>query len=141
MKSTTSGGAELVFVDTSVIVSMMLEEPQAEALGERLAAAAERITSPLVILEAGMVLSSRMKVEPDLAETRIRNLLDQFAIAIVPIDDGCATLAIKAFTRFGKGRGHKAQLNMSDCLSYAVASQHSVPMLYTGTDFAATDMG
>ena len=48
--------------------------------------------------------------------------------------------ATQAFDRFGKGRGHPAQLNICDCMAYAVASTHGVPLLFKGDDFAQTDI-
>lgn len=48
--------------------------------------------------------------------------------------------AISAFTRFGKGRGHPAQLNMGDCFAYACARTHNVPLLFVGDDFSRTDI-
>ncbi|WP_204262929.1 type II toxin-antitoxin system VapC family toxin, partial [Methylobacterium sp. BTF04] len=46
-----------------------------------------------------------------------------------------------AFTRYGKGQGHPAQLNMGDCFAYAVAKNHRAALLYKGNDFANTDAG
>ena len=42
--------------------------------------------------------------------------------------------------RYGKGSGHRTFLNLGDCLSYAMAKQAGVPLLYKGDDFAATDL-
>jgi ribonuclease VapC len=46
----------------------------------------------------------------------------------------------EAFERFGKGRGHPAQLNMGDCFAYAVATHYRVPLLFKGDDFGRTDI-
>jgi ribonuclease VapC len=51
-----------------------------------------------------------------------------------------ANLAVAAFGRFGKGMGHRAQLNFSDCAVYALAQSRSEPVLATGSDFRATDI-
>lgn len=45
-----------------------------------------------------------------------------------------------AFSRYGKGRGHPAQLNFGDCVAYALAKAADVPLLYVGKDFAQTDL-
>ena len=87
-----------------------------------------------------MVLSSKWQVEPDYAESEVRFLLEKSGVAITQIDDQIATLAVAAFTKYGKGRGHSAKLNLADCLSYACAKQHRLPLLYIGDDFAATDL-
>jgi ribonuclease VapC len=49
------------------------------------------------------------------------------------------TLAADAYARFGKGR-HAAQLNYGDCMTYAVAKHHDVPLLFKGADFGLTDI-
>ena len=56
------------------------------------------------------------------------------------IDATVSWLAADAFLRYGKGRGHRAQLNFGDCLSYAVAKQLDAPLLYKGDDFIHTDI-
>ena len=48
-------------------------------------------------------------------------------------------LAAAAFDRYGRGR-HPAKLNFGDCMAYAVAKAHGVPLLYKGDDFARTDI-
>jgi len=68
------------------------------------------------------------------------DLLAATGTSIVPIADAHASAAIDAFARYGKGQGHPAQLNMSDCFAYAVAAGHGAAMLYTGHDFAHTDI-
>jgi ribonuclease VapC len=50
-----------------------------------------------------------------------------------------APLAVTAFERYGKGRGHPAKLNFGDCLSYACATAHGMLILFKGNDFAQTD--
>jgi len=49
-------------------------------------------------------------------------------------------LAVEAFEKFGKGRGHPAKLNFGDCMAHAVARHYEVPLLYKGDDFARTDI-
>ena len=38
------------------------------------------------------------------------------------------------------GWGHPAKLNFGDCMSYAVAKVHGIPLLYKGDDFSQTDI-
>lgn len=129
-----------MFVDTSAIIAILTSEVEAADLTEQIDAAELRITSPLVLLEATMVLSTRRAIEPRDAEAHIRQFADRIGLAVIQIDDETATLAIDAFARFGKGRGNAAKLNMSDCLSYACARRHRVPLLYVGKDFVETDL-
>jgi ribonuclease VapC len=80
-----------------------------------------------------------LAVEPPEAEAAIRVLLEQTRTMIVPIDGEIAAHAVTALTTYGKGR-HRARLNMSDCMSYARARAHGVPLLFRGDDFGQTDI-
>ena len=53
---------------------------------------------------------------------------------------GEAGAALDAFSRYGKGRGHPAQLNMGDCFAYAVAKTYRTALLFKGDDFSKTDI-
>lgn len=129
-----------MFIDTSVIVAILAREPEARDFADRIAEAETRITSALVILEAAMRLSTMLDLDPVLVESRIQMLLDEARISVVPITSSDAKRAVAAFARFGKGRGHPAQLNLCDCMSYACARAHRVPLLFKGSDFTHTDI-
>jgi len=129
-----------MFIDTSVVVALLAGEPDAGRFTARIAQAKAPITSGLVVLEAAMRLSTMLDLDPLLGETRIQALLDEAGIAIVPIDGVIATRAVAAFAAYGKGRGHPAQLNLADCMSYACARAHHVPLLFKGDDFSHTDI-
>lgn len=45
-----------------------------------------------------------------------------------------------AFARYGKGRGHPAQLNMGDCFACVAARAHDMPLLFKGDGFSKTDI-
>lgn len=129
-----------MFIDTSAIVALLAGEPDAARYAGLIDRAGMPLTSGLVVLEAAMRLSSMLDLDPILVETRIRVLLDDAGITVVPIDGETATAAVAAFAAYGKGRGHPAQLNLADCLSYAYARTHSVPLLFKGNDFSTTDI-
>jgi ribonuclease VapC len=57
----------------------------------------------------------------------------------VPFNQEHLDAAAAAFLRFGRG-SHPASLNFGDCMSYAVAAVAGLPLLYTGEDFARTDI-
>lgn len=129
-----------MFVDTSVVVALLAGESDAGVFAEKIAASTGPITSGLVILEAAMRLSSLLDLDPVFVEDRIRALLEEANIKIVPIDGVIATAAVAAFATYGKGRGHPAQLNLADCMSYACARIHRAPLLFKGNDFSHTDI-
>lgn len=124
----------MIAVDTSAVVAIVLGESDAErylvAIEEQVA-----IMSAATMTEAGIVIAS--KHGPD--GSRDLQLLVDSAIEIVALDREHASVAIEAWTRFGKGR-HSAALNLGDCYSYATAAVAGVPLLFKGTDFTQTDI-
>lgn len=133
-------GPFLMFIDTSVIVAILSKEPDATEFANKIEAT-ECCTSALVVLEAAMRLSTKLGIDPVEVEQRIQALMAEARITLAPMDARTASLAIKAFADYGKGRGHPAQLNLADCLSYACAKAQSIPLLYKGKDFSRTDLG
>jgi ribonuclease VapC len=129
-----------MFVDTSAVVAILKREEGAELLVERIDQADRCITAPHVRLESVMVLASRFDRDPRDMQHTFDAFLEEANIRVVAIDDETARLAVEAFARFGKGRGSKAQLNFGDCLSYAAAWRANAPLLFTGEDFAHTDV-
>jgi ribonuclease VapC len=71
---------------------------------------------------------------------KLQRFLREIAAEIVPFDEHQARLAYEAFRRFGKGQGHKAQLNLGDCAVYALAKSLEEPLLFVGNDFSRTDI-
>ncbi len=95
------------------------------------------VLSSVSLLEAGMVLRARIGTQ---SVQDLYDLVLELDCEIVPFDVSQAKAAIGAFARFGKGQGHKAQLNFGDCAVYALAALRGQPVLATGADFRATDL-
>lgn len=124
-------------VDTSALIAIALGEPARASLLQAIEEAPSRILSSVSLLETGIILRSRLGP----AGTALLNqLIEELGTDVIPFDDIQARLAIAAFGRFGKGIGHRAQLNFGDCAVYALAESRGEPVLATGRDFAATDL-
>jgi len=123
-------------IDTSVMVAIMLHEPDAPKLLAKMADAKTRITSACSYMEMSMVVIARRGEE---AAGDIDRALYEANVAIVPISVQLAKIARDAFIRFGKGR-HPAGLNFGDCFSYALALQTNSTLLFKGNDFSKTDI-
>ena len=128
-------GTEL-FVDSSVLVAVILKEQGAETLALKLANAEAVFVGAPVLLETLMVLTSRWPGDP---RNALRTLLRFLDAEIIPFTEEHYEVAAEAFLRFGKGR-HAAGLNFGDCISYSFASVAGFPLLYKGVDFAHTDI-
>jgi len=130
----------MVFVDASALVAFLLQEPEGPELAERLQAAGGGYTSPLAMFETITAVMARRRIPRGEAEERLAVLLAETGVILVDITPEIGRLALAAFERYGKGRGHPAQLNMGDCFAYACAQSLAVPLLYKGDDFARTDL-
>jgi ribonuclease VapC len=128
-----------MFVDTSAIIAVLTGESEAEHFSNLIAASTVRYTSPVVLLEATMRLSSIFQLEPDLVSDLLDQLVSRTRIEIVAVNTEMGRVAVKAFSRYGKGR-HPAGLNFGDCLSYGAANTLGVPLLFKGQDFSSTDI-
>ena len=127
----------MIAVDTSVIIAILMAEPDRDELIGSLADHFPTYLSAVSLQEAGMVMRSRRGSDgvKDLVD-----LLSVLRIQVVPYDEPQARLAIEAFSQFGKGMGSGAKLNMGDCATYALAKSMNVPLLFKGDDFTATDI-
>jgi ribonuclease VapC len=130
-----------MFVDASALLAFLLQEPESDALADRLEAAGTAMTSSVALYETVAALMSRERIGRNEAEARLLATMDEANISVIDITPEIGRLALDAFDRYGKGRGHPAQLNMGDCFAYACAKAHGVPLLYKGDDFARTDLG
>lgn len=88
------------------------------------------------LVETAIVLSRKLVREP---RQQLRRFLRDMEVEVIPFTAEHYEVAMDAFERFGKGR-HPADLNFGDCLTYAVARLSGLPLLYTGNDFARTDL-
>lgn len=129
----------MIFVDTSALIAILAEEPDATTFAAKIKADPERICGAHVILETSMRLATIAGLAPGVAEGLVTRALHEASIAVVAIDEEIAHVAVAAFERYGKGRG-KAKLNFGDCLSYACAKAHGARLLFKGSDFAHTDI-
>jgi ribonuclease VapC len=126
-----------MIVDSSAIVAILKHEPDASAYANALESTSSLKMSAATYVEAGIVADrDRNPVMSRLLDDLIRDA----EIRIVPLDEAQARIARDAYRDFGKGSGHKAQLNMGDCFAYALAKMSNEPLLYKGTDFGHTDV-
>jgi len=127
-----------VIVDSSAVVAIIKDEPDAARIREALerAEACPKM-STANWLEAAIVIDS----------TRNDALIEAFGLQmarlkldLVPVSERHAQIARDAYRRFGKGSKHPAQLNFGDCFAYALAFESGEPLLFKGGDFTHTDI-
>ncbi|NLH82936.1 MAG: type II toxin-antitoxin system VapC family toxin [Phyllobacteriaceae bacterium] len=125
----------MIALDTSVILTMALDEPEAEQFRSLVGREALVIGWP-TLLEARMVLTG--KGFPN-AQAIVAQLVDLPRLTAIAFGERHYHAAERAFEAFGKGR-HPAALNMGDCFAYAVSKVARAPLLFKGGDFSQTDV-
>ena len=124
-----------MIIDSSALVAIVLQEPEADALLQRMRDASSLAIGAATLLETGIVLSARLN---DDARGLLARLLQESGIAVVDEKEAHFGVAMDAWLRYGKGR-HAAALNFGDCLSYAISVVADEPLLCIGDDFPQTD--
>jgi len=123
-------------LDSSALISILLEERGHEPLLEKAGGARAVFVGAPTALETAIVLSARFRRD---ARPLLSGVLRRMNAEIVDFTEDHYDAALSAFLRFGKGR-HPAALNFGDCMSYALASVSGLPLLYAGSDFSKTDI-
>jgi ribonuclease VapC len=125
-----------MIVDSSAIVAIAFQEPEAERMAAAILQAPKRHISAVNWLETMMVLESRAGAA---ASDGALLILSQLAVGTLPFGEAHMQEAHEAWRLFGKGR-HPAGLNLGDCCAYAAAKIEGRPLLFKGGDFEKTDI-
>jgi ribonuclease VapC len=125
-----------MIIDTSALVAILDQEPEANRIVRAIAAASDRMLSAANLVEASIVMQAR---RGDEGSRDLDLLIAKLKIEIVAFTAKQAEIARKAFRRYGRGR-HQAKLNLGDCFAYALANDETAPLLFKGDDFAHTDV-
>ena len=105
-------------IDTSVLIAILANEPDAELFEAAIDANPVRLISAASVLETAIVAGARF------GDTGGREV---------------DLLLYKAEIQIAAGR-HAAALNFGDCFSYGLARTSGEPLLFKGNDFSRTDV-
>lgn len=141
-----------MFLTTSAIIAILIEDEQADALYAKLDTSKRGFfVSPLVRYEAGVILAhrkyeatkSKPKPSPEdfaRANAVVAKFLSLLGARDVVINSDIGRLAMEVAQQYGQLVGHKAQLSIGDCFAYACAKSHRLPLLHTGNEFLNADL-
>jgi len=124
-----------MIIDSSAILAVIFKEHGYERVVHELVGTPTRIGAPTQ-LETGIVLTARLGPR---GKTILARFLQENSIETLHFGEAHASVALDAYSRFGKGR-HPAALNFGDCCTYAVAYLADEPLLCLGDDFPKTDL-
>jgi ribonuclease VapC len=123
-------------VDSSVLIAVLLNEPEADSYRQRLAETEEIYISAVSFVESSMVIEYKGCEQ---GAKKFDELLKVITPTVISFDSQQADLARTSWRQYGKGR-HPAKLNFGDCCSYALAKYLNQPLLFKGDDFSKTDL-
>jgi ribonuclease VapC len=126
-----------MIIDTSALIAILRNEPEAEMCAKAVASAASRRVSAVSYVEAAIVIDGS---KSPVASRRFDDLFREAKLVIEPVTGEQARIARDAYRDFGKGSKHRAGLNFGDCFAYALAKTTGEPLLFKGEDFRHTDL-
>jgi ribonuclease VapC len=128
----------MIVVDSSALIAIFEQEPDAAVFAKAISRANRLLISAVNVHETGIVLRGRRGVAAVDRLWRFLQVENDFEI--IAFDEDLARAAIAAFGRYGKGIDPEARLNLADCVAYALAIGMNAPLLFKGSDFPATDV-
>ena len=123
-----------IAVDASVLLAILLHEPDADLYLSKLLSATIAWISPVSWWEVQVHIRTR---NGEAGELKSAAWMESIGLIVEPVTPAQARTAAAAFARY---RGRPARLNMGDCFAYALALAKDVPLLYKGHDFKQTDV-
>ena len=123
----------MIAVDTSALMAILLDEPEAAACAEAFATNDRIVISAATVAEA-LIVAGRRGLGAEM-----NALLEGLDLEIAGVSLAMARRVADACARWGKGV-HPAGPNFGDCFAYKAARIRNYPLLYVGTDFARTDV-
>lgn len=123
----------MIIVDTSALMAILLGEPDGERCAAALEADPDVVISAATLAEA-LIVAGRRNIAAEMSA-----LIEGLGFEVAPATAAVAAQVADAYGRWGKGV-HPAALNFGDCFAYALARDTGWPLLFTGEDFARTDV-
>jgi len=123
----------VIVLDTSALIAIVLNEPEAATCAIAIEADSDRRISAGTAAEA-MIVADGRKVG-----NAMKTLLERLRAEVAPVTSIRAERVAEAYRQWGKGY-HAAGLNFGDCFAYALAKELACPLVFIGNDFARTDV-
>ena len=123
----------MIAVDTSALMAILLNDPEADACIAALEAEDGLLISAGTVAEA-LIVAARRNVGEEM-----ERLIEGLGFEVVSVTSSSARRIARVYEQWGKGV-HPAALNFGDCFAYEAAKEHGCRLLYVGKDFAQTDI-
>ena len=129
-----------MFLDASVLVVVLADEPEAPLVKAAVLAADTLATSPVAVFETSCRLAKLRRMSIVQAHQVVIEFLDNAEVALAVVEAATSVVAHDCASRYHHLTGHPARLNMGDCFAYAAAKTSGLKLAYKGNDFIHTDI-
>jgi ribonuclease VapC len=126
-----------MILDSSALIAILKDEPEATAFKAAMLRSESVKVSAATYFEACIVVDGHRN---PLLRARFDAIVEATNISIEPFTADEARIARQAYRDYGRGSGHRANLNFGDCFAYALARVKREPLLFKGDDFVHTDV-
>jgi ribonuclease VapC len=126
-----------MIIDTSAIIAILRDEPEAASYARAIVDATDRRVSAVNFVESAVVIDAS---RDPIATRQFDEFVREANISIESVNETQAQIARNAYRDFGRGSGHPAKLSFGDCFAYALAKEFGEPLLFKGDDFIHTDI-
>jgi ribonuclease VapC len=126
----------VIAIDTSALIAIANAEPEADVFAEIIGRTSSLVSTATLFEAHSVSMRWGGGTQPD----KLQDILERLELTVVPFDAVQLEAARTAYSQYGRGRGHRADLNMGDCFSYALAKTRRLPLLFKGDDFIHTDI-
>jgi ribonuclease VapC len=123
----------MIAVDTSALMAIVLDEPEAAACAAALEAENDLLISAGTVAEA-LVVAARRNVREEM-----ERLIGGLGFEVAAVTQASARRVAQAYESWGRGV-HPAVLNFGDCFAYEAAKERGCRLLFVGDDFRRTDI-
>jgi ribonuclease VapC len=123
----------MIVVDTSALMAIVLNEPEADACAAALETEDGLLISAGTVAEA-LIVAARRNVGEEM-----ERLIEGLGFEVASVTMASARRIAQVYEQWGKGL-HPASLNFGDCFAYEVAKEYDCRLLYVGEDFQKTDV-
>ena len=121
----------MIVVHPSAVLTLLCNEPGANAIAAKLCAAPDAVMSPVCAMDLLLTLSQRYGDPAPVLSAFLR----ESRIAQRPVDAAQTGMARQGFLTFGQGKW-----TLADCFTYGAAKALDAPVLVTTDIFAKSDI-
>ena len=128
-----------MIIDSSALIAILFDERGWQELRRAIDTTTTASIPAPALTETQLVVAGRGRDHSEGLKELLATLFSK-GVGVASFEQKHADLTSIAREHYGKGNGKGGLLNFGDLMVYAVAKDRGEPLLFTGHDFATTDL-